>query len=309
MINRILVLSMWTAIVLVLCSCGKPEIRKASNPVAARVKGEEVLVRQADGVLARNDSMGPGRAGRNASPARVRISDQELLAQEALEARLDRDAQVTQAMERARRQILAQAYLDRAVITASQAGPEEISKFYDENPALFGQRRIYRVLELLVVVPPERFGALQDAVASARDLAEIVRWLDSRKLSFEAATPSRAAEQIPINILHRLFEMRDGQIAVFPTSYGASVLRLEQSVEAPFSAKQAGPAIARYLLNRKRLELAQAEVTKLRERAKIDHDGIEPVRQARATQTAARVQPRVAGPEVAHNTTELAKLR
>jgi hypothetical protein len=87
------------------------------------------------------------------------------------------------------------------------------------------------------------------------------------------------------------------------------VVRLEQTAEAPLSEKQAEPLIARYLLNRKRLELAQAEVNKLRERAQIAKDGIAPVRPASAVQTAARTQTPVARPDVAQNTTEFAKLR
>ena len=309
MIKRILVLGMWAAVVTVLCSCGKPDIRKTSDRIAARVNGEEVSVHQIDSVFARYGNVTPEQAGRAAVLARERIIDQELLAQQALQARLNRDAQVAKAIERARRQILAQAYLERAAISASRASPEEISRFYEQNPALFGQRRVYRVLELVVVVPPEQFGALQDAVSGAKSLAEVVRWLDLRNLPFDAATSSRAAEQIPTNILRRLFEMRDGQIAVFPTPRGVSVVRLEQSAEVPLSEKQAIPAIARYLLNRKRLELAQAEVTKLRERAKIDYDGMEPMRAAAATQTAGRMQPVVARPGMARNSSDFAGLR
>lgn len=309
MIKKILVLSTWTVVVMVLSSCGKPDITRTSGQIEARVNGEEGSINQINTVRARNKGMTPEQPGRAGALPREPISDQELLAQQALQTRLDRDAQVAQAIERARRQILAQAYIERAVTDAPQASPEEISKFYEENPALFEQRRIYRVLELVVVVAPEQFGAFQEAVAGAKDLTEVARWLDSRKLPFEVAISSRAAEQIQMNILRRLFEMRDGQIAVFQTPRGTSVTRLEQSTEARLSEKQARPAIARYLLNRKRLELAQAEVTKLRERATIEQDGIKPVRPVIAAQTAGRAQAQVAGPGLARNTTDFAGLR
>jgi EpsD family peptidyl-prolyl cis-trans isomerase len=307
MIKKILVLSMSIAVAMGLCSCGKPDIRQTTSRIAARVNGEEVSVHQIDSVFARNNSMTPEQAGRAAALARERIIDQELLVQEALQARLNRDARVAQAIERARRQILAQAYIERAVISAPLASPEEISNFYKDNPALFKQRRIYRVLELVVLVAPERSGAFQEAVAGKKNFAELVLWLDSQKLPFDTATSSRAAEQIPMNVLRRLSGMHDGQIAVFPTPRGVSVVRLEQSAAVPLSEKQATLVIARYLHNRKRLELAQAEVTKLRERAKIDYDGIEPVRAA--AQTAGRAQPELAGPRMAHNTRDFAESR
>ncbi len=148
------------AVAMGLCSCGKPDIRQTTSRIAARVNGEEVSVHQIDSVFARNNNMTPERAGRAATLARERVIDQELLVQEALEGKLNRDAHVARAIERARRQILAQAYIERAVISAPLASPEEISNFYEENPALFEQRRIYRVLELVVVVPPAAFSRI-----------------------------------------------------------------------------------------------------------------------------------------------------
>ena len=228
MVKKILVLSMSIAVAMGLCSCGKPDIGQTTSRIAARVNGEEVSVHQIDSVFARNNNMTPERAGRAATLARERVIDQELLVQGALEDKLNRDAHVARAIERARRQILAQAYIERAVISAPLASPEEISNFYEENPALFEQRRIYRVLELVVVVPPERSGAFQEAVAEKKNLPEVVRWLDAQKLPFDTATSSRAAEQIPMNVLRRLYGMHDGQIAVFSTPRGVSVVRLVQ---------------------------------------------------------------------------------
>lgn len=315
MIRKILLVSIWAAAAVVLCSCGKPDVRKTSGPLAVPVGGG-ALRHQVDGVNARtgstaakqltakqataNEAALPGLPVRGV-PVRERGVDQELLERAALEVELDRDSQVAQAIEGARRQILAQAYIERAMISAPPASPQEIRNFYAENPALFEQRRRYRIVELMVAMPEGQFGTLQDVVAGAKNLASVARWLESRKLTFETATRSADAEHIPANTLRRLFEMRDGQIAVLKTSNGASVLRLEESVEAPLSEKQAAPAIARYLHNRKRIEFAQAEVAKLRERAKSENNGIKRVRQATAAQATA-TQPIAARDTVAQGT-------
>ena len=308
-VKKLLVVTTWTAATFALCSCGKPDIGKPLSGIGGQSGGEKISAARVKSDQAQNESVMRAPSARPALAAPVRAADQELLAQEALQARLDRDAQVAQAIEGARRRILAQAYVERSVPSAPQASPLEIGKFYTENPALFGQRRLYRALELVVVVAPAQLGALQDVVAGAKDLAEVVRWLDSRKLSFEAAMSSRTAEQIPMNILQRLFEMRDGQIAMFPNALGASVLRLEQVTEAPLSEKQAGPSIAKYLLHRRRIELVQAAVEKLREKAKVDHGGTETVRPATVTQVAARTPLRTADPGVVRDTSDFAKLR
>ena len=306
MTKRAFALSLSVAVAVVLCSCGKPDIKSAGRPTS-QLRGEEAPVRHVDSALVRNSKLLGGEADHTAS-AEERITDQELLATEAVQARLDRDERVARAIERARRQILAQAYIDRAMLSAAQPTAEEVGRFYEDNPALFAERRIYRVRELSVDIDPERMRSLRSMVARAKNLGEVERWLDSRKLSFEATTSSWAAEQIPLSILRRLFQMRDGQIEVFPAPDGASVVRLEQSAEAGIGRKQAEPVIARYLVNRKRLELAHAEVTKLRERAHVDKDTGEPVHVPAAVKTAAQIKPLTPGPAVAHSS-EIAKLR
>jgi EpsD family peptidyl-prolyl cis-trans isomerase len=309
-IKRFIALSLSAAAVLLLCSCGKAEIRKASGPVAAHAGEEAAVMKRLDGtsVTGRN-SVARAQARRPTALDRLRPTDQDLLAREALNGKLDRDARVAQAIERARRQILAQAYIERTANAAVQPNPQEIGTFYKDNPALFEQRRIYRVLELVIVVAPEHLGALQGEVAAAKNLDDVMHWLDKRKLAYETAMPSRPAEQLPSNILRRLFAMRDGQMTMFVTPHGASVLRLEQSTPAPMSASQAKPVIARYLLNRKRLELAQAAVVKLRDRAKFDYDDIEPARPATVRQAMAHVQLQAATQEMEQDTIDFSRLR
>src|SRR2546426_579815 len=201
------------------------------------------------------------------------IIDQELLVQKALKDKLDRDPQVMMSIEDAKRQILARAYIERAFAASSTESREEIRKFYQENPALFERRRIYRVQELAVVAPREKLDALKAATAGAKSLQDVTGWLKSQKLAFQVAISNRPAEQIPLNMLPQLFEMHDGQIAVIPTSRGASVVQLLQAQEASLSEQQATPVIERYLHSRKQLAVAQAEVRKLREKARIEYVG------------------------------------
>jgi EpsD family peptidyl-prolyl cis-trans isomerase len=264
---------MLMAITVALSACGKTDAQKASGQIAAIVNGEEISVHRVNRAIARGNDVPPGEAGEAAGQALQRVIDQELLVQKALKAKLDRDPQVMQAIEDAKRQILARAYVDRAVAAAPTQGQDEIGTFYKENPALFERRRIYHLHELVVAAPQEKLGALQAAAAAAKSMDEVARWLKSRELPFNVVTASKPAEQIALEILPRVLEMRDAQIAVFSTARGASVVQVLRSEEAPLSGQQAAPIIERFLLGRKRLELARAEVGKLREQAKIEYVG------------------------------------
>ena len=240
----------------------------------AKVNGGEISVHQVNYVIARNGSQAPEQARQSAAQALERLIDQELLVQKALEARLERDAQVVQAMQAARRQILATAYLERgAHAQATENDDAAIHKFYAENPLLFEHRRIYRVRELAVSLPPEQFDALAAAAGAAKSLDEIAAWLKSRNLRFSALQPAWPAEQVPLANLPRMHQLKAGQIAVFASPGGAAVVQMLAAEEAAVSEAQAVPLIQQFLGSLKRRELAQAEVRRLREKAKVEYFG------------------------------------
>jgi EpsD family peptidyl-prolyl cis-trans isomerase len=202
-----------------------------------------------------------------------KIIDRELLVQKALAAGLDRDPQVARSIDDARRQLLAQAYLERAAAAVSRSTPDEVRSFYAGNPALFGERRIYRLRELAVSAPPELVDVLQAEAARAGDLEEVAAWLRQRKARFSAFNVTQPAEQVPLSQLPRLARMRHGEVAVFATPGGASVVQLMHAETAPLSEQQAAPVIEQFLAARKRMEVAAAEVRKLRDSARIEYVG------------------------------------
>src|SRR5687768_16673450 len=102
--------------------------RNGAALVVAKVNGSEISAREAAGALALE-----------------KVIDRELLVQRALAAGLERDPQVAQSIDNARRQVLAQAYLEQAAAAVSRVSAEEVRTFYAANPALFAERRIYRV--------------------------------------------------------------------------------------------------------------------------------------------------------------------
>jgi EpsD family peptidyl-prolyl cis-trans isomerase len=256
-----------------LASCGADQSPQAAR-VAVKVNGKPVPMSRVQAALER----GAAERGRDADRGREakaleRAIDQELLVQAATRAKLERDPQVAQALDGARRQILAQAYIDRAVSGAGDSNPDEQREFYAGNPALFSERRIYRFQEVAVEGPSEKLGALKDQVAGARGMEDLAAWLRARNLAFNMTTATKPAEQVPLNFLPRLAAMKDGELAVFPTPGGASILQLLQSQQAALTEQQAEPLIERFLLGRRRLQMAEEAVGRLRAKAKIVYQG------------------------------------
>ena len=245
------------ALLAALAGCERASAFKPGTQVVlAKVNGVEISARDASG-----------------SQALEKIIDRELLVQKALEAGLDRDPRVAGEIDDARRQLLAQAYLDRAAAALPRSTPEEVRAFYVENPALFAERRIYRLRELAVSVPAELVEVLRAEAARATDLDEVAAWLQARNARFTIVSLTQPAEQVPLAELPQLARMKEGDIAVFAAPPGVSVVQLVQAQEAPLVAEQAAPLIEQFLAARRRMELAAAEVRRLRDGARIEYVG------------------------------------
>jgi EpsD family peptidyl-prolyl cis-trans isomerase len=230
--------------------------------LVAKVNGTEISLREL-------------RAGTSVSVAQAleKVIDRELLVQRALADKLDKDPLVAQSIENARREVLAQAYLERAASAAGGSTRDEVRAFYAENPALFAERRIYRLRELTVSAPPEVLEALRAEAAHAADLDQLAAWLRLRKVRFDVVNSVQPAEQLPLAALPTLARMNAGEIAVFAAPPGAAAVQLLHAEAAPLSEAQATPLIEQFLAGRKRLALAEAEVKKLRESASIQYVG------------------------------------
>lgn len=239
------------------------ERAEANRPVqiAAKVNGAEIVLHQAK------------PAGAPAAQALESIIDRELLAQKALEAGLERDPAVAQSIEHSRRQLLAQAWIERSSGAAVKPSAEEIRGFYQENEALFARRKIYRLHELAVSAPAEMIDVLRAEATRAADVDALVEWLRHRNTKFSEVHLTQPAEQLPLRYLPQLARMKDGEIAVFASPVGAAVVQLIHASDAPLSEQQAAPVIEQFLAGRKRLELAAAEVRRLRDSARIEYVG------------------------------------
>ena len=255
--QRTLQLLALTLVTALAAGCDRASAFKAGGQVlVAKVNGTEISARDAAGAQTLD-----------------KIIDRELLVQKALAAGLERDPQVAQSIDHARRSLLAQAYLEHTAGAAARSTPEEIRAFYAANPALFAERRIYRLRELAVSAPAELIDVLRAEAARARDLEDVAAWLRVRNARFSAFQMTQSAEEVPLSQLPQLARMKEGEIAVFATPLGASVVQLLQAEDAPLSEAQAAPVIEQFLAAKKRMELAAAEVRKLRDGARIEYVG------------------------------------
>ena len=258
--------------VLALAGCG--EEKKASTQVAARVNKEEISIHQINNVLAQSGQIPQDKMKLASRQVLDRLVDQELLVQKAAEKKLDREKKTMQALEAARRDIMARAYLESVAAAVPKPTTAEIADFYAKRPELFSERRLYNLQELNVVGTPADLGPkLEAQIPKAKTLADLAAWLKSQNIAFSGNATTKAAEQMPLELLSRFHQMKDGQFGMLPSPEGVLVVQLMASRSAPLDQKAATPYIEQFLLNQKRVEATNKELKQLQEQAKIEYLG------------------------------------
>jgi EpsD family peptidyl-prolyl cis-trans isomerase len=241
--------------------------------VVAKVNGTELTVSQVDFALERGPKLDKDQT-KAASLQVVRfLVDQEVLAQKALGDKLDRDPKVMEALDAARRQILAEAFMTRKLGKPAEPSDAEVTAYYDAHPELFAKRKVYRLQEISIKAPQEKHEAIRAQLAASKTLNDFAAWLKAENLPIKAAQGVKPAEQLPKSILPRLAAMPDGQAMVVNAPDGLLVIVLADSQMQPATLEQAKPAIVRLLQGEARQKAVRAELEALKAAAKIEYFG------------------------------------
>ncbi len=255
-----------------VAGCGDRK-QAAGQEVAARVGSDEITAAQVDFLLQQQRGLRPEQADAAGRQILDRLIDQQLALQKASELKLERDPRVAQQLEAARRDILARAYLDKVGEGAARPTADEIRKYYADKPALFAERRIYNLQEILVEARSDQLDTLRERLAAARNAGEFAEYLKANDYRFVVSQAVRTAEQLPLQSLDTLARMQDGQAALLPAASGAQIVVLLGSRLQPVTEEQARPMIEQFLLNERRRTRLDDELRSLRGAARIERLG------------------------------------
>lgn len=260
------------AVVLLLAACGARS-DKAATQVAAKVNKDEISVHQVNFMMQRQGAVAPGQEQQVSQEAVERLIDQQLALQKAEELKIDRDPQVMQAVDAARREIVARAYLERMGSSISKPTPQEIRQYYASKPQLFAQRRIFDLREVNIEATPEQIQPLQHKLATARNAEELSAQLRAAGLRHEVRQSSTAPESLPMAVVDRVAALGPGQSLVLTAPGGAKVVYLVEARPAPLDEAAAAPRIERFLLNERKRQVFEQDLKALRAKAQIEYVG------------------------------------
>jgi len=242
-----------------------------NGQVVATVDDNEITVLQLNRLL-RQAGADPSEK----KPVRMALDsliDQDLLLQEALKGKMDRDPEVVQALDAARRQILADTYAERMIYPQTPIGESEEEDYYKNHPHLFSERKVYQV-ETFNLEGPAPDAELRSELDNAHNADEVERVLKHRNAKFERQSVVRAAEQIPLEMLEQFASASRGDIIVAPDTEGRTVLmQINETLGRPLSMEQARPYIHQFLVAGRNRDAMQARVKELRAKAKVVYLG------------------------------------
>jgi EpsD family peptidyl-prolyl cis-trans isomerase len=279
----------------VACGGDKKDDKKAATQSAARVNKEEITVHQINFVLAQQRGLKPEQAEVASKQVLERLIDQEVALQKASEQKLDRDPRVVQQLEAARREIISRTYFEKVGDGAPKATLEEVQKYYDENPALFKERRIYQLQEIAIEIKPDQIESLRAQLAASKSVNEFIQFLQKNDIKFAANQAVRAAEQLPLASLKTFSGMKDNQAILNVAPNGAQVVVLAGSRSQPVELERARPAIEQFILNERKRKLVADDVKALRASAQVKYLG----KYAEGAPVAAPIAPPPTAAEVA----------
>lgn len=254
---------------LMLSACGGEPTSMEPGQSLVRVNGEEITVMQL------NDELSRARVqAEQLEQAKKQLLesmiDLQLMVAEAQQSKLDRSPNVMRAIERARKQIIAQSYMQTTLSQIENPTDAEISQFYEEHPGLFAQRKKY-TLAFLRFPSGSLNDALHKTIKSAKSLSDVAQWLDKQQISYLRDELIRTTTDLSPQMIAKLEETAKGEMFLMDEN-ATSLLIAVKDIEAdPVTVETIKPQITTHLLNIKRREAVQAEVSRLRAAANIEY--------------------------------------
>lgn len=250
-----------------LSACGDKE--KKPGQALASVNGEEITVLQLNEEMQRANVQASQQEAASKQLLESLI-DRQLLQNEAVKEKIDRDPKVVQAVERAKALIVAQAYMQKRIGTIARPTKEEVEDYFNKNPQFFSQRKQFDMREL-VIASADMNDQLKAAMDSAKSLDDVASWLDANKVKYARTQLSRTSADLAPELSAKLLAMPKGQLFIIREGDRTLLISLADVRDNPASLAQAAPQIEQFLFNKKNKDTADAELKRLRAAAKIEY--------------------------------------
>lgn len=251
-----------------LTACG-PKEKKESGQALASVNGEEITAMQLSEEMQRANVPAAQQPAAK-KPLLESLIERQVLFNAAVADKTDRDPKVVQAIERAKAQIIAQAFLQKKVGILGPPTKEQVAEYYAQHPLFFAQRKQLS-MQQLVFASADLNDKAKAEVDNAKSLEEVAAWFKDNNIKFSRNQIARTTADLPPELGAKLLAMKPGQLFIIKEGERSVLNTVVEFKEAPVTLETAAPQIEQYLQNAKAKEAAIAEIARLRALAKIEY--------------------------------------
>lgn len=259
-------------VLVLVTSVGLPACKskeKKAGQALVRVNGEEITVLQINDELRRADV----KTGQQELATRKFLQiliDRNLVADEAIRNRIDRTPEVVQAIERAKSEIIAQAYLGSVMKKINKPSNAETIDYFQKHPEYFSERKQFDIHQL-VIAENDFSTELKLFIDSANSIEEVSAWLDSHSIRYARGQLSRSTSDMPEQMVEKIKEMNKGQLFLVNEGNNRLINFIFDIKDSPVTFTNAALQIEQYLINKKSKDAVDAEIAHLRSLAKIEY--------------------------------------
>jgi peptidyl-prolyl cis-trans isomerase C len=256
------------AAVILCCGIGACSGRShdsASSPVVALVNERPITAEQINQAM----RLEPAASAPQAVDSLVNA---ELLAQGAVKQHIDSDPAVVEALDSARRQVLARLFAERNLYPKQAISIADLQEFYAANPILFKDRKRFQIKKYSFngVEFDQQFRAQLDSVHSDSDLRNL---LDKRDIKYTVETETMSPDQLPLDKLPDFEHASVGDVMIAEQD-GSNVLLMSITGiqdDNAMSFDRAKPYIEAYLSNSRNREAVSRYLNQVKATAKISY--------------------------------------
>jgi EpsD family peptidyl-prolyl cis-trans isomerase len=267
-------LSLVAALAFAISACNQKVDPSKPTQVIANVNGTELSVHQLNFTLQGVQETDPERLARIRKAALDRLIEQEVVMQDAISKKLDRDPLVRSQLDAAQREVLVRNHLQNLGVSVSVPSDDLVAKFYGENPDLFKDRLVYQFNEIVLPRKPQNWNDIEKALAQAKTMSEILVELRKRGVSLPMAqNVVRAAEDLPQDSLKQFAKIKDDEIVVYGRPPAIIIAQITARKSVPLDEAKAKPAIVKYLMTQSKNDLVQSQVRRIMDAAKVSYVG------------------------------------
>ena len=251
------------------------QAKPPEGQVVAVVNGEEVTMQDVDGQL---PSL-PGGADRKAARAAAlqQIVGRKLMAQEARQLGLDRDASFLAQKRRVEEELLLATFAKQQMEKVPVPDAAAITKFMADNPHMFANRRIYKLAQIQFDVPADP--ASLKSLEGTHSLDAAAQALTKLGVKFERGTSTLDSAKVSAQLLTQVLALPKNEPFIIASPQPGKGLINVITGSEPVSVAQAEQRdiAMKALRNQALAKVGEQRLAEAKGRAKIEYQaGFEP---------------------------------